>query len=214
MKFAASCLTYVVRAAAFAVVLTIAPSVHAASQYWDANGSAAGLGGTGNWSVTTGGTGNWNDSTGTGPQQDWVDGSDAVFNGTATYTTTISPPTQVFNANSLAFGVTAGNAILTGGTINIASPTNSIVMNTNTSGTARTQIIRSAIGGTDLTVVANAAAGNVNSFLTIGANPTGATNTFTGDLIFGGTISGGGTGFSEIAIDNPTALPATATVRM
>src|SRR3954451_10327475 len=172
MKFAASCLTYVVRAAAFAVVLTITPSMHAASQYWDANGSAAGLGGTGTWSVTTGGTGNWNDATGTGPRQDWVDGSDAVFNGTATYTTTISPPTQVFNTNSLAFGITAGNVILTGGTINIASPTNSIVMNT-LGGTARTQIIRSAIAATDITVVANAVAGNVNSFLTIGANPTG-----------------------------------------
>src|SRR5207342_2405680 len=77
-----------------------------------------------------------------------------------------------------------------------------------------TQIIRSAIGGTDITVVANAAAGNVNSFLTLGANPTGATNTFTGDLIFGGTFAAGGAGFSQIAIDNPTALPSTATVRM
>lgn len=213
-KFYASCLASVVRAAAFASALAIAPNVHAASQFWDANGATAGLGGTGNWSVTTGGTGNWNDSSGTGPQQDWVDGSDAVFNGTATYTTTISPSTQVFNANSLAFGITAGNAIITGGTINIASPTNSIVMNTNTSGTARTQIIRSAISGTDITVVANAAAGNVNSFMTIGANPTGATNTFTGDLIFGGTFPTGATGFSQLAIDNPTALPATATVRM
>src|SRR3954469_8067618 len=148
-----------------AISLAVAPTVHAASQYWDANGNTAGLGGTGTWSVTTGGTGNWNDVTGTGPRQDWVDGSDAVFNGTATYTTTISPSTQVFNANSLAFGVTAGNAIIAGGTINIASPTNSIVMNTNTSGTARTQIIRSAIGGSDITVVANATAGTINSFL-------------------------------------------------
>src|SRR4029079_13599819 len=101
-----------------------------------------------------------------------------------------------------------------GGTINIASPTSSIVMNTNTSGTARAQIIRSAIGGTDITVVANAVAGSVNSFMVLGASPSGTTNTFTGDLIFGGTFPTGATGFSQIAIDSPTALPSTATVRM
>jgi autotransporter-associated beta strand protein len=132
-----------------------------------------------------------------------------VFNGTAGYTATLAPGTTI-NAKSLTFGVTAGNVILTGGTaINISDPTNSIVMNTN-SGAFRTQIIRSVINGTDITMVPNPA-GTGRAFLTIGANPTGVANTFTGDLIFGGVTT---TGFSQIAIDNPTALPATAEVRM
>ena len=75
--------------------------------------------------------------------------------GAASYTVTIPGGTTI-NANSLTFGIPAGNVRIEGGTaINISSPTNSIVMNTNTSGTARTQIIKSAISGTDITVVAN-----------------------------------------------------------
>jgi hypothetical protein len=134
-----------------------------------------------------------------------------VFNGGASYTVTVDPAATI-NANSLTFGVTVGNTTVTGGTvINITNPTNSIVMNTNTSGSARAQILASPISGTDITVVANPA-GSINSFLTLGANATGATNTFTGDLIFGAPTTT--TGFLQININNPTALPPTATVRM
>ncbi len=148
------------------------------------------------------------------PNSTWTpnDGTqDAVFNGGATYTATIPAGTTI-NVHSLSFGITAGNTKITGGTaINISDPLNSIIMNTNTSGTARTQIIQSPISGTDITVVPNAT-GSVNSFLTLGANPSGPGNTFTGSLIFGGANPTAG--LTEIAIDNPLALPATATVKM
>jgi hypothetical protein len=199
--------------AAFVILATLQSSAHAAL-YWNANGS---LGGNGTWDVNS--TQNWRTTNDVGPADStWTpnDGTqDAAFNGpptgAASYMVTIPAGTTI-NANSLTFGIPAGNVRITGGTVvNITNPNNSIVMNTNTSGTARTQIIQSAISGTDITVVPNAA-GSINSFLTLGANPTGAPNTFTGDLIFGGATTA--TGFSQIAIDNPTALPATATIRM
>jgi fibronectin-binding autotransporter adhesin len=199
--------------AAFLILATLQSSPRAAL-FWNANGS---LGGNGTWDVNT--TQNWRTTNDVGPADStWTpnDGTeDAAFNGpptgAASYTVTVADGATI-NANSLAFGIPTGNVRISGGTvINISDPENSIVMNTNTSGTARTQIIQSAISGTDITVVPNAS-GSINSFLTLGANPTGATNTFTGDLIFGGPTTT--TGLSQIAIDNPTALPATATVRM
>lgn len=215
LKFNVSFLASGVRAAVLAAALAVAPAAHAVL-YWDADSN---LGGNGTWDVAT--TQVWSTTNAAGaPNSTWTpnDGTqDAAFNGPATgaasYTVTIPGGTTI-NANSLAFGIPVGNVRIEGGTaLNISSPTNSIVMNTNTSGSARTQIIKSAISGTDITVVVPFAPG-INSFLTLGANPTGATNTFTGDLIF----AGGNTSIlgsrHQIAIDNPTALPATATVRM
>jgi fibronectin-binding autotransporter adhesin len=100
---------------------------------------------------------------------------------------------------------------LDGGTINITDPTNSFVMQT-LSGGNRAQMVRSVVSGTDITVMA-ANGGGSNSFFSLGAPGTGATNTFTGDLIFGGP-SNATLGLSQININNPTALPPTATVRM
>src|SRR4051812_37611151 len=215
-KFYASILASVVRVLALAAALVNIPTAHA-TLYWDADSN---LQGNGTWDIAT--TQVWRTTNAAGaPNSTWTpnDGTqDAAFNGpttgAASYTVTIPSGTTI-NAKSLTFGIPVGNVRIDGGTaISISDPNNSIVMNTNVGGAARTQIIKSAISGTNITVIANAAAGNVNSFLTLGANPTGATNTFTGDLIFGGTFATGGAGFSQIAIDNPTALPATATVRM
>ena len=65
--------------------------------FWDVNGSAAGLGGTGTWDLTRA---NWSTSPdGTGPRQAWVEGSDAVFDGTAG---TVSISGQI-NAKSISF---------------------------------------------------------------------------------------------------------------
>jgi fibronectin-binding autotransporter adhesin len=200
--------------AAFVILATLQSTAHAVL-YWNANSN---LGGDGIWDVNT--TQNWNTTNAPGPPDStWTpnDGTqDAVFNGpptgAASYTVTIPAGTPI-NANSLAFGIPMGNVRIEGGTaIYITSPTSSIVMNTNMSGTARTQIIKSAISGTDITVVANAP--GINSFLTLGANPTGATNTFTGDLIFAGSGVPTVGSRHQIAIDNPTALPPTATIRM
>jgi autotransporter-associated beta strand protein len=209
--------TYALYGAMLLPTLSLASAAHAVTLFWDADDN---LGGSGAWDLNT--TPNWS-TTGTPPTDEvtWNpnDGSvDAAFNGpaagAASYTVTIPTGTTI-NANSLSFGIPAGNVRIEGGTINISDPNNSIVMNTNTSGSARTQIIKSAISGTDITVVANVPpAGAINAFLTLGANPTGATNTFTGDLIFAGSGTPLAGHRLQIAIDNPTALPSTATVRM
>ncbi|MEX2308068.1 MAG: autotransporter-associated beta strand repeat-containing protein [Pirellulales bacterium] len=204
--------------AALAATLAIAPAAHAVL-YWDANGNLAG---SGTWDVNT--TQNWRTTNDVGPPDStWTpnDGTqDAAFGGNpgagvagsglggTDGKVTVS---GTINVHSLIMQPTAGNYSLSGGAINITDPANSIVMNTNT-GPVRAQVIASAIGGTDITVVVPNTAGTVNSFVTLGAPATGATNTFTGDLIFGGPNTAGG--FSQININNPTALPATATVRM
>src|SRR4051812_33117878 len=81
--------THTKKLLAAAVLTALSGAAHGATQYWDINGPTANLGGTGTWDFTTGATGNFNDSTGTGARQDWANGNDAVFNGTATYTVTI-----------------------------------------------------------------------------------------------------------------------------
>ncbi len=199
----------VVAAAAFA----FAPAAHAVL-YWDADSN---LGGDGVWDVAI--TPNWSTTNAPGaPDSTWTpnDGTqNAEFNGSTAYTVTIPSGTTI-NANSLAFGVAAGNIKITGGTvINISDPNNSIVMNTNLVGSSRTEIIETPIGGTDITVVANPSGGvgGINAFVTLGPNATtGIANTFTGDLIFGGAQPAGG--LTQININNQDALPITATVRM
>ena len=203
-------------AAALGVLAIISsPAALAVNLYWDNDGNpvgntvsntgGTGLGGTGTWDTTSL---KWWD--GVSSDVAWTDGNDALFYGNASYTVTQSGN---FAPNSLTFGVGAGNVVITGGTLTLNNPASDIIMKTNESGTARTQIIRSAIAGTDITVDVPFAPG-INSFLTIGANPTGATNTFTGDLIFTGANTSTAGSRHQIAIDNPTALPATATIRM
>src|SRR5687767_3839508 len=80
-------------------------AARAATLYWDTDGSMAGnnastganLGGSGTWSSANA---NWWDSS-LGIFQSWIDGSDAVFWGTAG---TVSASTV--SANSLAFKTT------------------------------------------------------------------------------------------------------------
>jgi autotransporter-associated beta strand protein len=226
----ASFMLHVIRAAAVLAVLSMTSAVDAVTLYWDANGSLAG---TGTWDTTTA---NWNPTTvASDPNVTWNpnDGTlDAVFggdpgagtagsglggpNGKVTVSGTVNVHSITMAATPTA-PATLAHYSLSGGTINITDPTNSIVMNTNQTPAARAQIIASTISGTDITVVANGVFGYVNSFLTLGAPGTGATNTFTGDLIFGGSFATGppaATGFHQININNPTALPSTATVRM
>jgi len=86
-------------AAAIAIVLVAAVGAPGASLYWDVNGAAPGLGGTGNWNTAN----YWNtDPTGGGGGTvgNWVGGSDAVFDGTVGNVHVNSAIT----ANSMAFG--------------------------------------------------------------------------------------------------------------
>src|SRR3981189_538900 len=131
----ASFASHVIRAAAFAAALAIAPAAQAVL-YWDQDSN---LGGNGTWDVNT--TVNWSTTNAAGaPNSTWTpnDGTqDAQFNGpgTAGYTVTIPSGTTI-NANSLGFGIlgptVARNVTVTGGTvINITNPNSSIVMTTN-----------------------------------------------------------------------------------
>jgi fibronectin-binding autotransporter adhesin len=200
--------THTKKLLAAAVLTALSGAAHGATQYWDINGPTAGLGGTGTWDFTTGATGNFNDSTGTGPRQDWANTNDAVFNGTATYTVTIQSGATI-NANSIAFGTTAGNDTITGGTaLNIASSTASIVNNTNVTGSARAQIINSPIGGTDITIVVNASTATINAITTLGSNTSTTVNSFTGNLILGGNGTGASASkLNEVIINGTGIMP-------
>jgi hypothetical protein len=214
----ASFTSQVARVAALLAVLSLTSTAHAVTLYWDANGSLAG---TGPWDLVTA---NWNPTTTASdanvtwnPNDGTLDASFGGDPGAGSPGSGLGGPngqvtvSGTVNVRSLIMDATAGNYSLSGGAINISDPANSIVMNTN-NGSPRAQIIASPISGTDITVVVPNAAGTANSFLTLGAPSSGATNTFTGDLIFGGPNTAGG--FSQININNPTALPPTATVRM
>lgn len=225
----ASFVSRVVGAAALLAALFVSTVASAVTLYWNQNGNLAG---TGTWDTTTT---NWSTTNTVGPADaTWNpnDGTvDAVIggdpgqgaaasglggpNGQITVSGTVNVRSLTMAALDQTAPITVVHYSLYGGTIHITDPTNSIVMNTNSGAggnLARTQIIASVLSGTDITVVPNPG-GSVNSFLTLGAPSTGVTNTFTGDLIFGGS-STASVGLSQININNPTALPPTATVRM
>lgn len=203
-----------------AIALLTAPSAQAVTLYWDADSA---LQGAGTWDANS--TQNWKVANTAGqPDSKWNpnDGTlDAQFGGTlsaAPQDGTGSTNGKVavsgtINVDSITLATAAGSYALSGGTLHITSPTNSIVMNTISTGTARAQIITSQITGTDISVFTDSLAGGVNSLLTLGAPGAGVTNAFTGDLIFAGSNTAS-VGFSQININNPTALPSTATVRM
>ncbi|TPI21035.1 autotransporter-associated beta strand repeat-containing protein [Mesorhizobium sp. B4-1-1] len=145
----------------------------AADLYWDVNGTAVGLGGTGAWNTSSL---FWNPSSDgvTGPMASWnnaaVGGDNAFFNGTAGTVTLAGPMT----AHNLAFGV-AGYTIA-GSTLTLTGTTPTISI-------AGTTTISSVIAGSGFTKVG---AG--------GLTLTGA-NTFTGDI----TVSAGALGLASDA---------------
>ena len=188
--------------ASFATILAtmsaLASSASAqVTQYWDVNGSTAGLGGTGTWDVGT--TPSWNDSSGTGAPQTWTNGNDASFQGTAG-TVMFS---GAINAGVLTMATTPSTpftfspAAGVGNTLSFSQlvvPTNNNVQTTFTGG----------VTGTDITIVDNngAIANNV---------AFGGVNTFTGNVNLNGT-GAGTTSASRLAflINSTTAVPATA----
>jgi fibronectin-binding autotransporter adhesin len=220
-KFYASCLASVVRAAALLAVLSLGSLANAVTLFWDADSS---LKGAGTWDVNT--TQNWKTTNATGaPDAKWnpndgtVDASFGGALGAAAQDGTGSPDGKVsvsgtINVDSITLAATAGTYAINGGTLNITNPTSSIVMNTLTGAASRAQVISSVIAGGNITVVApNGAGGGANGLLTLGGDGSGVTNTFTGDLILAGP-SKATNGFAQININNPTALPSSATVRM
>ncbi|MCW1923874.1 autotransporter-associated beta strand repeat-containing protein [Luteolibacter arcticus] len=61
------------------IVLGLCDNSRAADFYWDANGVTAGTGGGGSWNTA----GTWRDGSATGTLGNWVNGSSAIFGGTA-----------------------------------------------------------------------------------------------------------------------------------
>jgi fibronectin-binding autotransporter adhesin len=235
VKFCASFLGSVVRfaltfftpqlicAGALLPSLSLTSPANAATLFWDANSSLAG---TGTWDVAA--TTDWKTTNTAGaPDSTWTpnDGTvDAQFGGNPGAGTTGSglggangkvTASGTINVDTLTFQSTlsAGNYSIYGGTLNFTNPTSSIVMACNTTGSSRQQIIGSVISGGNIAVVAGQGGSGINAFLTLGGDGSGVTNTFTGDLIFEGPNTAT-QGFSQIAINNPAALPTTATVRM
>ncbi|HEX2888801.1 autotransporter-associated beta strand repeat-containing protein, partial [Vineibacter terrae] len=151
------------------VGLAAVPASAQQTWYWDVNGTALGIGGTGTWDTTSA---FWNqDSNGvSGPMGLWNNaaGDNAIFNGTAGTVTLGGPMT----AHNLTFGV-AGYT-LAGSTLTLTGTTPTI----------------SAAGTTAISSVIAGSAGITKTgggVLTL----TGA-NTFTGDI----TVSGGGLSLS------------------
>jgi fibronectin-binding autotransporter adhesin len=92
---------------------TSTPTIAAATPpdyYWDVNGSASGLGGTGTWDAGT--TANWNDSTGTGTAIVWVNGNNAIFSGiagTITLNSAVTARSLLFSVNG--YGITGSGTL-------------------------------------------------------------------------------------------------------
>jgi autotransporter-associated beta strand protein len=150
--------------------------------YWDTNGSAAGLGGTGVWD--SGNTKNWNDSTGTGTPTAFVSASTAVFGGTAgTVTISNSSPGVVTANGGLEFDTTGYT--ITGDTLNLG--TTPIFKVTNAADSAT---IASKISGTngltktgDGTLVLSSTASDFTGNIAL----NGGTLSFSSDVNLGAT---------------------------
>ena len=95
-----------------ALIASHAPAM-AADQYWDINGSTAGLGGTGNWNLSNPFWGLNSNGT-TGPYSSWSNLAldDALFGGTAG-TITLGAPITVHDLNFLVSGYTINGSTLT-----------------------------------------------------------------------------------------------------
>jgi autotransporter-associated beta strand protein len=194
----------------------MAGPLRATDYYWDANGAAAGTGGTGTW-----GTANtWRDASATGSLLNWVDGNAAFFGGTAGTTTV--------GANVAVSGITmsiAGHTIVgtgkidfgAGGTVSLPTTANKItaplagnVTFTPTTGTLSTSttvflkanspdLVSSTLSGNDPN--RNIILDHVGAF-----GPTGASVTITNSILGLGALtsetigattgSGGGLNFN------------------
>lgn len=155
-------LAWPLRLGVLLALLTLYPATQAADRYWDTNGNAVGLGGTGIWN---GSILFWNSSsTGTaGTMFAWDNAAldNAIFGGTAGTVTLGAPIT----AHNLQFQV--WNFTLTGSTLTLAGTTPTIYM-------ARTTIGSTLAGSNGVTFNGQ---GSTDNFLFLSG-----TNTITGGI--------------------------------
>lgn len=142
------------RSSAVLAALAAFSSVHAATLYWDTNGSTAGLGGTGSWSNT--GV-NWSTDTGGTLATAWANANrdTADFRGTGGAVTVDEGGVA---ADSLLFG--AGGYALSGGVITLG----------RTAGTGNYTMVNYSAGASAVTVSSN---------LLLNDNYTAAARTYT-----------------------------------
>jgi fibronectin-binding autotransporter adhesin len=126
------------RRAAFALAVGTMTAIsairtaHAATLFWDADGSSstnntsgAGIGGNGNWTTAATPTDWWNSSTGTaGPDQAWVQGDQAEITGAANSMLTLVTPVTVNSILSYVadtIGGSGSNDLTLSGTVTIGT---------------------------------------------------------------------------------------------
>jgi len=164
--------------------------------FWDTNGNAVGLGGTGNWNNNT--TANWNDVTGINAAQNWINpvvNNNAVFTGTSGVVT-LNNVDGIVTAQSVIFGPTTfggpaplgyivngpGTLAMTGiGVIQLGLPP-------ATDSTTTFNAVLTDVGGSGITVTSLNGTATSNLILT-------GTNTFTGAFtVNSGTVTLNGVG--------------------
>ena len=179
-------------------------SAHGSDYYWDNNGAVAGFGtASGNWGID----GNWStNSAGVStPTVTNTTSADNLYFGTAadglaSGTIQVDSTNQSFN--TMTFGQTSGEIVLSNGTLKLAAPLSSIIIN-NTSNT-----INSALAGTNgVQVYKDSFAVTHSSYLTptptvifpnaILSNYIGAKGILGGGYITGGTTPATGFYFSN-----------------
>lgn len=145
-----------------ALSLPNVPNATPPDYYWDVNGSAAGLGGTGNWNAGA----TWNDATGTGTPIVWVNGNNAFFSGVAgTVTINTSPVSAAamsVETTGYTFTSAAGTRTLTvTGTLSLASNVATTFEINSGTGAATWGVGAISSGtGSSLTLKGGASAGN------------------------------------------------------
>lgn len=137
----------------FLALLAIAPVAPAADYFYDANGSAANLGGTGNWSGSV-----WRDGSTTGTLGSWVDGNTARFSSTSIVT---------LNQNAAPSGINFGgiNCDIRASGSNTLTFTGGTIINSAPAGSFQGHDLTALLGGSVIFNPASGTLGTASSFM-------------------------------------------------
>ncbi len=199
--------------------------------FWDVNGVAAGLGGTGNWDNNT--TANWNNATGVAAAQTWITptlNNNAIFVGT-TGVVTLSGADGIVLANSLTFAPTTfaagaplgyivngpGTLAMSGaGTIQLGaalSPNSTTTINAALTDVGGSGVTVSSFSNSLLDVLTLNGTNTFTGGFTVNSGTVNLNTLGTDSSITGSTLTIGNAGFAAVvnntagaAISNNTAV--------